>query len=94
MNALLKSAVPLALGLLIAVWATPRSVDTTGYPKKPVTLVVAYSPGGAVDNIARSVAQYIEPYLGQRVVVQNKPGAGGEIGYRSLARRATATRSA
>ncbi len=56
-----------------------------GYPKKPVTLIVAYAPGGAVDNIARTVAQYIEPYLGQRVVVQNKPGAGGEIGYRSLA---------
>ena len=79
---------PLAIGFLIAVWATPQSTDSTGYPKKPVTLVVAYSPGGAVDNIARTVAQYIEPYLGQRIVVQNKPGAGGEIGYRSLARSA------
>ena len=85
MNSLFRSAVPLAIGLFIAVWATPRSIDSTAYPKKPVTLVVAYSPGGAVDNIARTVAQYIEPYLGQRVVVQNKPGAGGEIGYRSLA---------
>ena len=85
MNSLLKTAVPLAIGLLIAVWATPRSTDSTGYPKKPITLIVAYSPGGAVDNIARTVAQYIEPYLGQRIVVQNKPGAGGEIGYRSLA---------
>ena len=85
MSPALKSAVTLAIGLLIAVWATPRSIDSAGYPKKPVTLVVAYSPGGAVDNVARTVAQYIEPYLGQRVVVQNKPGAGGEIGYRSLA---------
>ncbi len=81
----LKSIVPLAFGFVIAVWATPRSIDSTAYPKKPVTLIVAYSPGGAVDNIARTVAQYIEPYLGQRVIVQNKPGAGGEIGYRSLA---------
>ncbi len=84
-KSLLKSVVPLALGFVIAVWATPRSTDSTGYPKKPVTLIVAYSPGGAVDNIARTVAQHIEPYLGQRVIVQNKPGAGGEIGYRSLA---------
>ena len=76
---------PLGIGLFIAVLATPRSIDDMGYPKKPVTLIVAYAPGGAVDNIARTVAQYIEPYLGQRVVVQNKPGAGGEIGYRSLA---------
>ncbi len=87
-NALLKATVPLAIGLAIAIWATPRSIDSTGYPRKPVTLIVAYSPGGAVDNVARTVAQYIEPYLGQRVVVQNKPGAGGEIGYRSLARSA------
>ncbi len=85
MNSLLKSAVLLAIGLLIAVLATPRSIDSTGYPKKPITLIVAYSPGGAVDNIARTIAQHIEPYLGQRVIVQNKPGAGGEIGYRSLA---------
>ena len=85
MNSLLKSAVLLAIGLLIAVLATPRSIDSTGYLKKPITLIVAYSPGGAVDNIARTIAQHIEPYLGQRVIVQNKPGAGGEIGYRSLA---------
>ena len=89
MNSLLKAVVPLAIGLAIAVWATPRSVDSTGYPRKPVTLIVAYSPGGAVDNVARTVAQYIEPYLGHRVVVKNKPGAGGEIGYRSLARSAS-----
>ena len=85
MKSIFKFAVPIGFGLFIAVWATPRSIDDTGYPKKPVTLIVAYAPGGAVDNIARTIAQYIEPYLGQRVVVQNKPGAGGEIGYRSLA---------
>lgn len=84
-NPFLKFLASVAIGLAIAVAATPRTIDTTAYPRKPLTLVVAYSPGGAVDNIARAVAQSIEPYLGQRVVVQNKPGAGGEIGYRSLA---------
>ncbi len=81
----LKAAVLFLAGLAIAVWAVPQDTVATGYPKKPLSLVVAYSPGGAVDNIARTVAKYIEPHLGQRVVVQNKPGAGGEIGYRSLA---------
>ena len=81
----IKAAVLFLAGLAIAVWAVPGETVATGYPKKPITLVVAYSPGGAVDNIARTVAKYIEPHLGQRVVVQNKPGAGGEIGYRSLA---------
>lgn len=82
---LLKAIVPILIGLTIAVISVPGNDSTEGFPKKPVTLIVAYSPGGAVDNIARTVAKNIEPYLGQRVVVQNKPGAGGEIGYRSLA---------
>lgn len=82
----MKLLLSLAVGLLIAVLLTPRdSVVSSGFPRKPVTLIVAYSPGGAVDTIGRTVAKYIEPYLGQRVVVRNKPGAGGEIGYRSLA---------
>ena len=82
----MKMLFSLAVGLLIAVALTPRDdAVSSGFPRKPVTLIVAYSPGGAVDTIGRTVAKYIEPYLGQRVVVRNKPGAGGEIGYRSLA---------
>ena len=81
----IRAAILFLAGLAIAVWAVPDEIIASGYPKKPLTLVVAYSPGGAVDNIARTVAKYIEPHLGQRVVVQNRPGAGGEIGYRSLA---------
>ncbi len=82
---MIKTAIPLIVGLIIAILATPQTGTTTGFPRKPVTLIVAYSPGGAVDIVARTVAQHLEPLLGQRVVVQNKPGAGGEIGYRSLA---------
>ena len=75
----------IAVGLAIAFALTPREGNVSaGFPRKPVTLIVAYSPGGAVDTIGRTVGKYIEPYLGQRVVVRNKPGAGGEIGYRSL----------
>ena len=81
----MTAAVLFIAGLAIAVWSVPRDGQGSAYPRKPLTLVVAYSPGGAVDNIARTVAKYLEPYVGQRVVVQNKPGAGGEIGYRSLA---------
>ena len=82
----IKWVVALASGLAIAIALTPHErTVSAGFPKKPVTLIVAYSPGGAVDTIGRTLARYIEPYLGQRVVVRNKPGAGGEIGYRSLA---------
>ena len=81
----MKWALAFTVGLLIAVVLTPRDgAVSSGFPRKPVTLIVAYPPGGAVDTIGRTVAKYIEQYLGQRVVVRNKPGAGGEIGYRSL----------
>lgn len=84
---MIKWVFSLLVGLLIAVALTPRDgAMSSGFPRKPVTLIVAYSPGGAVDTIGRTVAKYIEPYLGQRVVVRNKPGAGGEIGYRSLSK--------
>ena len=57
------------------------------YPERPINLVVAYSPGGGTDLIARAIAPYIEKYLGNnaRFVIQNKPGAGGEIGFAALA---------
>ncbi|MFT5481746.1 MAG: tripartite-type tricarboxylate transporter receptor subunit TctC [Halieaceae bacterium] len=81
----MKILLSLLVGLGIAMLLTPQGgIESTGFPQKPVTLIVPYSPGGAVDTIGRTVAKYIEQYLGQRVIVRNKPGAGGEIGYRSL----------
>jgi tripartite-type tricarboxylate transporter receptor subunit TctC len=56
------------------------------WPKdQPITMVVAYAPGGATDVAARLAAVYIEKHLGQSIVVLNKPGAGGEIGFNTLA---------
>lgn len=57
------------------------------YPERPINLIVAYSPGGGTDLVARAIAPYIEKYLGNnaRFVIQNKPGAGGEIGFAALA---------
>lgn len=51
-----------------------------GYPTKPITLVVAYGPGGSNDIIARAVAKAMEPILGQPVIVRNQSGAGGVVG--------------
>src|SRR5688572_5668293 len=57
------------------------------YPDKPITMVVAYSPGGGTDLIARAIAPYIEKYLGggARIVIVHRPGAGGEIGFAAIA---------
>jgi tripartite-type tricarboxylate transporter receptor subunit TctC len=55
-----------------------------GFPSKPVRLLVGYSPGGAVDVIARAIAQPLGGALGQAVVIDNKPGAGTNIAMRAL----------
>src|SRR5690606_17790567 len=56
------------------------------YPDHAVTLIVPYPPGGTTDIAARTVAQAMEAGLGQTIVVENRAGAGGNIGMASLAR--------
>jgi len=56
------------------------------YPARPLRLIVAYAPGGSVDVIARIAAQKLGDALGQQVVVDNRPGAGGNVSAEIVAR--------
>lgn len=58
------------------------------WPTRPIRMVVAYPPGGAVDVMARSVAQKLQESLGQPVPVDNRPGGSGVIGAQSVAKSA------
>ena len=58
------------------------------YPNKPVKLVVPYPPGGATDVVGRVIAQRLSTALGQQVVVENRGGAGGNIGAEAVAKSA------
>src|SRR5687768_6197307 len=58
------------------------------YPSKPVRIVVPYAPGGGVDIIARAVGQELTKRLSQQIVIENKTGAGGNIGSDSVAKAA------
>lgn len=70
---------------LAALVTTTISTTAADFPQKPVAMIVAYSPGGGTDTAARVIAKYVQPYLGQRLVIQNKPGAGGQVGFTALA---------
>jgi tripartite-type tricarboxylate transporter receptor subunit TctC len=58
------------------------------YPSKPVTLVVPFTPGGSNDALARAVGQKLVEYWKQPVIVDNRPGAGGNVGAKQVAKAA------
>jgi len=70
--------------LIASCVAVPASAQT--YPNKPIRMIVAYPPGGAVDIMARSVAQKLQESLGQPVPVDNRPGGSGVIGAQAVAK--------
>ena len=74
MKTLLSGAV-----LVLAAAAAGTSFSQT-YPTKPVRIVAPFAPGGGTDFIARLIAQKLTERLGQQVIVENKPGAGGNLG--------------
>ncbi|HTK02358.1 MAG TPA: tripartite tricarboxylate transporter substrate binding protein [Bordetella sp.] len=56
------------------------------YPRRPITLVIGYPPGGATDTLARSLAEHLAEDLKEKVLIENKPGAAGNIAAESVAR--------
>ncbi len=75
------------LTLAAAGFATqllPRGARAADYPNKPVRLIVPYPPGGAADISGRLMAQFISDRLGQPFIIENKPGAGSNIGTETV----------
>lgn len=70
---------------LMAGLAAPAVAD---YPERPITVIVAWPAGGMADNVIRVAAEKMQPALGQPVVIENRPGAGGQVAA-SLAAKAS-----
>jgi tripartite-type tricarboxylate transporter receptor subunit TctC len=72
-----------ALGLCALAWpiGDARALD---YPARPIRFVVGYPAGGATDIIARLIGQRLSERLGQQFVIENKPGAGNNIGTETV----------
>lgn len=66
----------------------PRAYAADGYPNRPIRLIVPFLAGTSPDNMARALSAELAPKLGQPLVVENMPGAGGIIGGRALKRAA------
>lgn len=80
-----RLAATLACAIVLAAAATPQATAQS-FPSRPVKLVIPFPPGGSLDNVGRLIAQKLSETWGQQVVIENKPGAGGNIGADSVAK--------
>ncbi|UTR09803.1 tripartite tricarboxylate transporter substrate binding protein [Evansella sp. LMS18] len=75
----------LACLLLLTLASCSSDSADDQFPEKSIQLIVAFSPGAATDTQARIISKYAQEYLGQELVIVNKPGGGGQVGWNSFA---------
>lgn len=80
----------LAAAVVLVLAAAPLAAQTeaASWPSKPIQLVVAAPPGGPSDNFGRQLAEELQKLLGQPIVIDNRPGAGGQLAAEHVARAA------
>ncbi len=73
---------------LLGLAAGPLAAQETAFPSKPIRFIVPYAPGGTTDLVARTVGAHMAQTLGQPVIIENRAGAGGNIGMDAVAKAA------
>jgi tripartite-type tricarboxylate transporter receptor subunit TctC len=84
----MKKVVAFALAGAALLWTAP-AVPAADYPTRPVTLVLGFAPGGPSDVMARIFGKKLEQVIGQAVVIENRPGAGGNVAAEMVVRAAS-----
>ena len=81
-----KRATTIAMAVLLLAGVAIPTYAQTDFPVKPVVATVPFAPGGGNDILLRLISKHASSFLGQTLVVENKPGAGGQIGWTALAK--------
>src|SRR5581483_6969152 len=80
--------VSMAIALAVVMLALPRDAPAQPYPNKQVRMLIAFPAGGSIDTLGRILAQKLSEQWGQSVVVENRVGAGGNLGAAAAAQAA------
>jgi len=76
----------IAAAAMAVCMAAPAHAQSEAYPSRPIRMIVPAGPGSSPDLLARTIAKYLAPRLGQQVLVVNQPGGGGNIGHTAAAK--------
>ena len=83
-----QALIAIASATLLSQGLSHAQAQDSNYPTKPIHLIVPFAPGGVTDTSARLIAEKLSLQLGQSVIVENKPGASGNIGSQGVAQAA------
>ena len=81
----IRNCLLIAVGALGATFASAQAQD---FPSRPITLVIPFAPGGSTSIVGRGIAEKMSEFLGEKIVIDNRPGAGGTVGTRAVAKSA------
>src|SRR5512133_2432027 len=82
------SVVRVVAAIVAAVALVPQFAQAQSFPSKPIRMVLPFPPGGPTDALGRIVAQSLSDLVGQPVLADNRPGAGGNLGLELAAKSA------
>ncbi len=81
----IRNCLLIAVGALGATFASAQAQD---FPSRPITLVIPFAPGGSTSIVGRGIADKMSELMGEKIVIDNRPGAGGTVGTRAVAKSA------